>query len=185
MAAGPTNPLLRAAGIVVTRRKPGHFVALTKDGRIDAYLAQGGAKLPDALERRSSIIVNNVSKGSNDGTTPLLPNLGIKSIDPYEIAIAMPAADGESVVSEAERNAWHMYRIAYNVTLTVTPFTVTGIVLLMASQDPTGLTERGSELFVAVFAPTVEIGGVTLADTPTDTILVNRAHIRGVKASRR
>ena len=52
MAAGPTNPLLRAAGIVVTRRKPSHFVALTKDGRLDAFLTQGGLKLPDALERR-------------------------------------------------------------------------------------------------------------------------------------
>lgn len=185
MAAGPTNPLLRAAGIVVTRRKPGHFVALTKGGRLDAHLAQGGVKLPDALERRSSINVNNVMQGSNDGTTPLLPMPGVKSIDPYDISIAMPAADGESVVSEAERLAWNMYRVAYNVTLTVTPFTVSGIVLLMASQDPTGLTERGSELFVAVFAPTVEVGGVTLSDTPQDTVLVNRAHIRGVKATRR
>jgi hypothetical protein len=185
MAAGPTNPLLRAAGIVVTRRKPSHFVALTKDGRLDAFLTQGGLKLPDALERRSSINVNNVTQGSNDGSTPMLPAVSIKSIDPYDISIAMPAADGESVVSEAERNAWNMYRVAYNVTLTVTPFTVSGIVLLMASQDPSGLTERGSELFVAVFAPTVEVGGVTLSDTPTDTVLVNRAHIRAVKASRR
>jgi len=32
--------------IAVTRKKPGHFVALTEDGRIDAMLAQGGAKLP-------------------------------------------------------------------------------------------------------------------------------------------
>src|ERR1035437_4338125 len=73
MAAGPTNSLLRAAGIVVTRRKPGHFVALTKDGRLDAYLAQAGVKLPDALERRSAIGVNNVMQGNNDGSSTLLP----------------------------------------------------------------------------------------------------------------
>jgi hypothetical protein len=45
------------------------------------------------------------------------------------------------------------------------------------------LTERGSELFLAVFNPTVEFLGTTLTDIPRDSILVNRSHIRRVKAT--
>jgi hypothetical protein len=185
MAASTSNPLSASAGIVVTRRKPGHFVALTQNVRVDASLAQGGVKLADALEKRQSVVVNGVMQGPSDGMTPLLPAPGIRSIDPYDISIAMPAEDGEPVVTEADRNAWMMYRVAYDVTLTVPPYTASGVVLLFESQDPSSLTERGSELFVPVFAPTVQIGEVTIKDTPRDAILVNRAHIRRVNASRR
>ena len=49
MAVGNFAASMNAAGIVVSRRKPGHFVALTEDGRIDAVIAQGGAKLAAVL----------------------------------------------------------------------------------------------------------------------------------------
>jgi hypothetical protein len=184
MAASTSNPLSAALGIVVTRRKPGHFVALTEAGRIDATLAQGG-KLAEVLEKRSHVNVNGAMRGPSDGMTPLEPSPGIKSIDPYEVAIAMPAADGEPVVSQADREAWTTYRVAYDVTLTAPPFTVTGVLLLFPTQDPLALTERGTELFVPVFGPTVQIGEVTIKDTPSDAILINRAHIRRVKATMR
>ena len=184
MAVGTFNPAAAATtGIVVTRKKPGHFVALTEDGRIDAVLAQNG-KLPDLLEKRTAINVNNAQQGPNDGSS-LAPAGGVKNVDPYDITVAMPAEDGEPVVSDADRDAWSKFRVAWDVTLTATPFTITGVLLLLPSQDPMSLTERGTELFLPVFAPSVQVGGVTLRDTPRDAILVNRSHLRRVNANMR
>jgi hypothetical protein len=185
MAVGTFDPLSGTTGIVVTRRKPGHFVALTEDGRIDAMLAQGGVKLANALEKRAAISVSNAQQAPNDLSAPLAPANGVRSVDPYDITIAMPAEDGEPVVSEADRDAWSRFRVAFDVTLEATPFTISGVLLLLPSQDPMSLTERGTELFLPVFSPTVEVGNTILRDTPRDAILVNRSHLRRVKASMR
>ncbi len=184
MAVSTFNPLTGTAGIVVTRKRPGHFVVLTEDGRIDAVLAQGGVKLPDALEKRAAITVTNAQQGPHDGSS--LAAVGaLKNVDPYDVTIAMPAEDGQPVVSDADRDAWSKFRVAYNVTLEATPFKVSGVVLLLPSEDPMSLTERGTELFLPVFAPSVLVDGVALIDTPRDAILVNRSHIRRVSASTR
>lgn len=184
MAVGLFNPVVGGTGIIVTRKKPGHFVALTEDGRIDAVLAQN-VKLADALEKRAPINVNNAQQAPNDGSAPLSPASGVKNVDPYDISIAMPAGDGEPCVSEADRDAWSKFRVAYDVTMEATPFKVTGVLLLLPSQDATALTERGTELFLPVFAPTVQVNGVTLRDTPRDALLVNRSHLRRVNATMR
>ena len=170
------------AGIVVTRRRPGHFVALTEDRRIDAILTQSG-KLGALLEKRGSINVNQAQTGAGDCDSPLIPAPTIRKIDPYDVAIAMPAADGEPAVSDADWDAWQKFRVAYNATIEMPPYTVTGTLLLLPSQDPLSLTERGTDLFLAVFNPTVELGGTVMKDIPRDSILVNRSHIRLVKAT--
>jgi hypothetical protein len=185
MAVGTFNPSSGSNGIVVTRRKPGHFVALTEDGRIDAQLAQNGVKLPDALEKRAAINVNNAQQGPNDLSKPLAPAPSVKQVDPYDVTIAMPAEDGEPVVSDADRDAWAKWRMAYDVVLDANPFKVTGVLLLLPSQDPMSLTERGTELFLPVFAPTVTVSGASIRDVPRDAILVNRSHLRRVNATMR
>ena len=185
MAVGAFGPASGETGIVVTGKRPGHFVALTEEGRIDAVLAQGGVKLADALEKRAPINVSNAQQGPNDLSAPLAPAYNVRSVDPYDVTIAMPAFDGEPVVSQADRDAWNRFRVAYDVTLETTAFTVSGILLLLPSQDPTSLTERGTELFLAVFSPTVLVGGTPLGDTPRDAVLVNRSHLRRVTASMR
>jgi hypothetical protein len=185
MAVGPFDLTPGSAGIVVNRRKPGHFVVLTEDGRIDAMLAHGGVKLADALERRAAIKVINAQRGPNDLSRPLTPAVGVTTVDPSAVTIAMPAEDGEPVVSDVERDAWSKFRMAYEATLEAKSFKVTGLLLLHASQDPSSLTERGTDQFVAVFSPTVQVNGVTLRDTPRDVVLVNRSHLRRVDASLR
>jgi hypothetical protein len=185
MAVGAFDPGKGTTGIVVTRKKPGHFVALTEELRIDAVLAQSGVKLADALEKRVAISINNAQRGPVDGSDELLPAFSVKSVDPYDITVAMPAGDGEPAVSDADREAWSTFRVAYEVTLTAPPFTITGVVLLLPSQDPLSLTERGAELFLPVFGPTVKVNGVRLRDTPSDSVLVNRTHLRGVNATMR
>jgi hypothetical protein len=185
MAVGTFDPIPGKAGIVVTRKRPGHFVALAEDGRIDAVLAQGGLKLADALERRAAISVHSAQKGLNDMSVPLEPANSLRSVDPYDITIAMPAEDGEPAVSDADRDAWSRFRVAYDVTLEATPFKISGILLLFPTQDPMALAERGTELFLAVFNPTVQVGATTIRDTPRDAVLVNRSHLRRVTATMR
>jgi hypothetical protein len=184
MAVGVFDPGGGGAGIVVTRKRPGHFVALTEDGRIDAML-QGGVKVADALEKRAAISVNGAQRGPNDLATPLAPAPGVKSVDPYDISIVMPAEDGEPVVSDADRDAWSRFRVAYDVTLEATAFKVSGVLLLLPSQDVLSLTERGTELFLPVFSPMVQVDGAMIRDTPRDAILVNRSHMRRVNATKR
>jgi hypothetical protein len=185
MAVGTFDPTPGSAGIVVSRRRPGHFVVLTEDGRIDAMLAQNGVKLADALERRTAIRVVNAQSGPSDLSRPLTPSAGVIAVDPSRVTIAMPAEDGEPIVSDADRDAWGKFRMAYEATLEAGSFTVTGFLLLHATQDPSSLTERGAELFVAVFSPIVQVNGVTVRDTPRDVVLVNRSHLRRVNASLR
>ena len=182
MAVGNFAASMNAAGIVVSRRKPGHFVALTEDGRIDAIIAQGGAKLAAVLETRAPVNLNNPMKGSSDGSVALAP-VNMKSIDPYDIAIAMPAPDGEPAVSDMDRDVWSKFRLAYDVTLEAPPYKVTGVLLLLPSQDPLSLRERGTELFLAVFRPAIAIGFSTLKDVPGDSILINRSHLKKVSAT--
>jgi hypothetical protein len=170
------------SGFVVTRRRPAHFVALTEDGRIDAMLAQGG-KLGAALEKRSAINVNSAQTGAGDCDGPLIPAPALRTVDPYDITIAMPAADGEPAVSDPDREAWERWRVGYNAVIDAPPYMVTGKILLMPSQDPSTLTERGTDLFLGVFQPRVEIAGTVVRDIPQDSILVNRSHIRRVKAT--
>ena len=178
--AGAFNPASRATLVVGKARLPGHFVVLTNDSRIDAVLAQGRLSLAEALERRAPIDVNNVLQGPNDGSGPLIPAPNIKSVDPRAVIIGMPAEGGDPVVSAAEREAWQTWRVTYEVTLEATPFKVAGILLLLPSQDPFLLTERGQELFLPVFSPTVEVGEVMLTDVRHDGILVNRSHLHRV-----
>ena len=182
MTVGAFTLAMNSTGISVTRKKPGHFVALTEDGRIDAMLAQSGAKLAVVLETRADINVNNPMKGSSDGTAALAP-VGLRSVDPYDIAIAMPAPDGEPAVSDADRDAWTRFRLAYDVTLEAPPYKVTGVLLLLPSQDPMSLRERGTDLFLAVFSPTVQAGSTTLKDVPRDAILINRSHLKKINAT--
>ena len=182
MAVGALGSIQGALGITVSRKKPGHFVALTEDGRIDAMLNQGG-KLADILEKRTAISLKEAQQGPNDGTT--LSPAALKTLDPYDVTVAMPAADGEPAVSDADKDAWSRFRVSYEVTLEAPPFRIMGMLLLLPSQDPTSLLERGTELFLPVLNPTVQFNGLALKDVPRDSVLVNRSHIRRVANSQR
>jgi hypothetical protein len=183
--AGAFNPASRTTLVAGRAKLPGRFVALMTDSRIEAVLAQGRIGLAEALERRGAIRVNDVLQGTNDGSSPLTPAPNIKSIDPRTVIIAMSAADAEPAVSAADLEAWHNWRVAYQVTFEATPFKVAGTVLLLPSQDPFLLAEQGAGLFLPVFRPAVEVGEMTLTDVRHDVILVNRSHLRRVSRATR
>jgi hypothetical protein len=173
--------MTNTSGIIVSRKKPGHFIALTADGRIDASLA--GGRLADALEKRKPINVTGVQQGPNDGSS-LVAAITVRTVDPYAITVVMPAADGEPVVSEAEAEAWSRMRVAYDVMFAATPFTISGLLLMLASQDPASLAEASGDLFFPVFAPTIALGDKIIPDTPRDSVLVNRSHVRRIISAR-
>lgn len=156
----------KGLGGMVTGKKPGHFVAFTEHGRIDAVVDQSG-KLAQLLEKRGAFTVKDVQEASHDGSVPR-GSARSRLIDPNDIILAMPAPDGVLLVDEADHEAWIRWRIPYEVTLEAGPIRVHGKVLLPATETPSSLTERGAELFVAVFDPTVEVSGVTLRDSPRD-----------------
>ncbi len=183
MALGISRPAAAPVlGGMMRKGHPGHFVALTEDGRIDAVC---NGKFGDLLEKRMAIQVQNAQEGPADGSRPPAPAAGLKSVDPYDLTVVMAAADGESPVSAADREAWSRFRMSYDVTLEATPFRITGMMLLLPSVDPMNLMERGTELFMPVFNPTVQIGAVPVRDVPHDVVLVNRSHLRRVNANMR
>lgn len=182
MAVGALGSIPGVFGIAVTKKRPGHFVALTEDGRVDAVLNQGG-KLAEILERRAAISVRDTARGPADGSFMKLTNL--KTLDPYDVAVAMPAADGEPVVSDADRDAWSRWRVSYPVILQVGSFEISGTLMLLPSQDLSTLMERGTELFLPVLKPTVLVNGLVVKDVPRDAVLVNRSHISRVSEARR
>jgi hypothetical protein len=173
----------KGLGGMVSGRKPGHFVAFTEHGRIDATLNQSG-KLSLLLEKRGAISVKDVQEASHDGSV-LRGTAKTRLLDPNDIVLAMPAPDGELLVEQADHDAWIKWRIPYDVTLEAGPIRVHGKVLLTATEDPSSLTDRGAELFVAVFGPTVEVSGVTLRDSPRDSVLVSRSHIQRASTTAR
>jgi hypothetical protein len=159
---------------------PGHIVVLTNDSRIDAMLAQGRVSLADTLEKRGPIAINNVLRGPNDGSGPLVPAPTIKDFDPRVVIIAMPAEGSDPAVSPAQFKEWKGWRVAFEVVLEAKPFKLTGVVLMLPSHDPFLLPEQGEGVFVPVFSPVVQIGEITLPDVRPDAILLNRSHLKRV-----
>lgn len=183
MALGILKPSAPPAlGGLLKKGHPGHFIALTEDGRIDAVC---NGKFADLLEKRMAIQVQSPLEGPADGSRPPAPAPGLRSVDPYDLTIVMAAPDGEPPVNQADREAWSKFRMSFDAVLEATPFRVTGILLLLPSIDPSMLMERGTELFIPVFQPIVQMGAVPVRDVPRDVILVNRSHLRRVNANLR
>ncbi len=183
MALGILKPAAPPAlGGFLKKGHPGHFVALTEDGRIDAVCS---GKFAEMLEKRMAIQVQNAMEGPADGSRPPTPAAGLKSVDPYDLTVVMAAPDGEPAVSQTDKEAWTRFRISYDAVLDASPFRITGMLLLLPSVDPLTLTERGTELFIPVFAPMVQLGASPVRDVPRDVILVNRSHLRRVNANLR
>ncbi len=185
MALGILKPAAApgALGQMMRRGNPGHFVALTEDGRIDATI--NNAKFADALEKRMSMAVSNTMEGPADGSRPPVASPGFKSVDPYDLTIVMAAPDGVAPINEADREAWSKFRLTYDAVMEATPFRITGVLLLLPSIDPSMLMERGTELFLPVFQPIIQMGAVPVRDVPRDVVLVNRSHLRRVNANLR
>lgn len=156
------------------------FVALTEDWRLSGSMNITG-RLSDALNKREAIPIHDVKWGPPDGSAPLEPAPGLQSVDPYDLILVTAGDESLPPLTETERAALKVHKIAYDVALEAPPFRVIGTVFLHPGSDPERLMERSSEMFVAVVDAVARLGDVDVSDPEVEAILVNRFYLRGVE----
>ena len=156
------------------------FDGLTEDWRLVGRMLVEG-RLSDALNRREPVAITGVSWAPIDGSEPLAPAPGLKSVDPYDLVIVLMGDSSLPEMSDEERAAHKVHKVSYEVALEVPPFRVVGTVWLYPGSVPENLMNRSSEMFVPVVDATATIGDQLVADASPTAILVNRQYLRGVE----
>lgn len=156
------------------------FIALTEDWRLRGQMLISG-RLSDALNRREAIPISGVSWGPPDGSTPLEEAPGLQSVDPYDLILVTAGEDSLPPLTEPERTALKVHKVAYDVALEVPPFRVVGTIYLHPGSDPNRLLDRSSEMFVPVVEAVARLGDVVVTDPEVEVILVNRFYLRGIE----
>ena len=104
------------------------------------------------------------------------------SVDPYDLILVTAGEDSLPPLTDAERTALKVHKVAYDVALEVPPFRVIGTVYLHPGSEPDRLLDRSSEMFVADRRrASRKLGDVEVTDPEVDVILVNRFYLRGVE----
>jgi len=155
------------------------FIGLTEDWRLRGRMQISG-RLSDALNRREAIPITDVSWGPPDGSTPMEEAPGLRSVDPYDLILVTGGEDSLPPLTDGERTALKVHKVAYDVALEVPPFRVIGTVYLHPGSEPDRLLDRSSEMFVAVVDAVARLGDIEVSDPEIDVILVNRFYLRGV-----
>ena len=156
------------------------FDGLTEDWRLVGRMLVDG-RLSDALNKREPIAITDVSWAPIDGSEPLAPASGLKTVDPYDLVIVLAGEDTLPAMSGAERNAHRVHKVSYEVALEAPPYRIIGTVFLYPGSEPDSLLNRSSEMFVPVVEATAMIGDRQIGDGKPTAILVNRAYLRGVE----
>ena len=85
-------------------------------------------------------------------------------MDPYDLILVTAGEDSLPPLTETERAALKVHKVAYDVALEVPPFRVIGTVYLHPGSEPDRLLDRSSEMFVAVADATARLGEVEVTD---------------------
>lgn len=155
------------------------FDGLTEEWRIVGQMHVAG-RLSDAINKREAIEISGVSWAPIDGSAPLDPAPGLKTVDPYDLIIVMAGEETLPPLTDSERTAYKIHKIAYEVALEVPPFRVLGTVYLYPGSEPDRLLDRATEMFVPVVDANAYLGTQPLGEA-MDAILVNRFYLRGVE----
>lgn len=156
------------------------FDGLTEDWRLVGRMDVDG-RLSDALNKREPIAINDVTWAPADGSEPLAPAPGLKSVDPYDLVIVLTGDDSLPEMSSEERAAHKVHKVSYEVALEAPPYRVVGTVYLYPGSEPDSLLQRSSDMFVAIVDATATIGARQIGSSPFAAILVNRQYLRGVE----
>ncbi len=133
------------------------FIGLTEDWRLRGRMDISG-RLSDALNKREAIPITEVSWGPPDGSTPLEEAPGLRSVDPYDLILVTAGEDSLPPLTDTERTALKVHKVAYDVALEVPPFRVVGTVYLHPGSEPDRLLDRSSEMFVAIVDAVARLG---------------------------
>jgi hypothetical protein len=155
------------------------FEGLTEDWRMVGRMMVDG-RMSDALNKREPIPIVDVRWAPADGSAPMVPAPGLKSVDPYDLVLVL-AGDDSLPESEAERTAHKVHKVSYEVALEVPPYRVIGTVFLYPGSEPDSLLNRSSEMFVPIVEAMATMNDRPVSGTETSAILVNRAYLRGVE----
>jgi hypothetical protein len=156
------------------------FDGLTEEWRLVGVMAVTG-RLSDALNRRDAIAIHDVSWAPLDGSEPLSPVPGLRSIDPYDLIVVLAGEDSLPDFSDDEKAAHRVHKVGYEVVLEIPPFRVRGTVHLYPGHEPERLLDRSNDMFFAVTGGQVMLNETRIGDVATDTILVNRQYLRRVE----
>ncbi len=156
------------------------FEGLTEEWRLVGWMDVPG-RLSDALNKREPITIEDVQWAPYDGTGELASAPGLKTIDPYDLIIVLAGENSLPPLTEAERSAYKVHKIAYDVSLEVPPFRVIGTVFLFPGSEPDRLLDRATEMFIPLVGATAYADGKPLTEENVDAVLVNRFYLRGVE----
>ncbi len=155
------------------------FDGLTEEWRIVGKMHIPG-RLSDALNQREAVPISDVLWAPADGSEPMTEASGLKTVDPYDLIMVMAGEESLPPLSDTERTAYKVHKIAYDVALEVPPFRALGTVYLYPGSEPDRLLDRATEMFVPLVDATAYLGDLALGES-MDAILVNRFYLRGVE----
>jgi hypothetical protein len=155
------------------------FDGLTEEWRIVGRMHIVG-RLSDALNKREAVPISEVQWAPADGSEPMTEAPGLKTVDPYDLIMVLAGEESLPPLSETERTAHKVHKIAYDVALEVPPFRVVGTVYLYPGSEPDRLLDRATEMFVPVVDATAYLGDKAIGEA-MDAVLVNRFYLRGVE----
>ena len=155
------------------------FDGLTEEWRIVGRMDVVG-RLSDALNKREAVPISDVQWAPADGSEAMTPAPGLQTMDPYDLIMVLASDESLPPLSDNERAAHKVHKIAYDVALEVPPYRVIGTVYLYPGSEPDRLLDRATEMFVPVVDATAYLGEQDLAGQ-RDAILVNRFYLRGVE----
>jgi len=172
-AAAAAKPSLAARSGVA-------FDGLTEEWHLVGRMSIDG-RLSDSLNKREAIEIHDVQWAPIDGSAPLSPAPGLRSVDPYDLILVLAGEGTMPELSEEERAAHRVHKVSYDVALEAPPFRVTGTVFLHPGSEPDRLLDRATEMFVAVVDAQAYLAGQPVGDPDVETVLVNRFYLRGVE----
>ena len=133
------------------------FDGLTEEWRIVGEMHIPG-RLSDALNKREAVTISDVRWAPVDGSEELSEASGLKAVDPYDLIMVMAGAATLPPLTEAERAAYKVHKVPYDVALEVPPFRVIGTVYMTPGTEPERLLDRATEMFVPVVAASAYLG---------------------------
>lgn len=156
------------------------FDGVTEEWRLVGRMDIEG-RLSDALNKRESIAIHDVKWAPIDGSADLVEAPGLRSVDPYDLILVLAGEGSLPELSDEERAAHRVHKVAYDVALEAPPFRVVGTVYLHPGSEPDRLLDRATEMFVAVVDAVATYGEQRIGGEDIDTVLVNRFYLRGVE----
>jgi hypothetical protein len=156
------------------------FEGLTEDWRLVGRMLIEG-RLSDALNKREQIAIAGISWAPVDGSEPLAPAPGLKSVDPYDLVLVLAGDESLPEMTEDERTAHRVHKVSYEVALEAPPYRVVGKIYLYPGSEPDSLLQRSSDMFVPVVEATATMGDRPIGTEAASAILVNRQYLRGVE----